>query len=98
MHRRTRAAAVNFPGGLVSTMSISKRISGCGLVAAALLALAASAAQTENLTAEDKAAIQQLSANYLTALSGCKAEEFADLFAPGTGAFASGFRGRMVGH
>ncbi len=78
-------------------MSISKRMNGRGFLAAALLVAAASAAHAENLTAEDKAAIQQLSANYLTALSGCKAEEFADLFAPGTGAFASGFRGRMVG-
>lgn len=34
---------------------------------------------------------------YAHALSGCHAEDFADLFVPGTGYFASGFRGRMVG-
>ena len=34
---------------------------------------------------------------YAQALSRCRAEEFADLFVPETGYFASGFRGRMVG-
>jgi hypothetical protein len=49
------------------------------------------------LSAEDRSAIQELSAHYAQALSGCRAEEFADLFAPETGTFVSGFRGRMVG-
>ncbi|HVY64451.1 MAG TPA: nuclear transport factor 2 family protein [Gammaproteobacteria bacterium] len=78
-------------------MNISKLNGRRGVLVAALLVAATSAARAENLTAEDKAEIQQLSASYLTALSGCKAEAFADLFVPGTGAFASGFRGRMVG-
>ncbi|HUL81137.1 MAG TPA: nuclear transport factor 2 family protein [Gammaproteobacteria bacterium] len=66
-----------------------------GILVAALVATASVSAQS--LTADDKAAIQALSASYAQALSGCKAEEFADLFVPVTGAFASGFRGRMVG-
>jgi hypothetical protein len=68
-----------------------------GLALAALLVATCAAAQAQSLTDADKSAIQALSASYMTALSGCKAEEFADLFVPDTGAFASGFRGRMVG-
>jgi hypothetical protein len=34
---------------------------------------------------------------YAQALSGCRAAEFADLFVPESGTFASGFRGVMVG-
>jgi hypothetical protein len=49
------------------------------------------------LSADDRSAIQALMAQYAQALSGCRAAEFADLFAPETGYFASGFRGRMVG-
>jgi hypothetical protein len=50
-----------------------------------------------NLTTEDRSAIQALMTQYAQALSGCRAMEFADLFVPETGYFASGFRGRMVG-
>ena len=67
------------------------------LAIAALLVAMGAAAQAQSLTDADKSAIQALSASYMAALSGCKAEEFADLFVPDTGAFASGFRGRMVG-
>jgi hypothetical protein len=35
--------------------------------------------------------------SYSRALGECRAEDFANLFAPETGYFASGFRGRMVG-
>ncbi len=42
---------------------------GRGLVVAALLAAACSTAQAQSVTADDKAAIQQLSASYMTALS-----------------------------
>jgi hypothetical protein len=49
------------------------------------------------LTDEDKTAIQALVAGYARALSGCRAEEYADLFAPETGFFASGIRGQVVG-
>src|SRR5262245_8734255 len=50
-----------------------------------------------SLTADDKAAIQTLVTSYAKALGECRAAEFADLFVPETGSFASGFRGRMVG-
>ena len=70
---------------------------GRGLVIAAFLAATCGPAHAQSLTAADNAAIQQLSASYMQALFGCKAEEFADLFVPDTGSFASGFRGRMVG-
>ena len=49
------------------------------------------------LTADDRTAIQALVTGYAQALGGCRAEEFADLFAPGTGSFASGIRGQVVG-
>jgi hypothetical protein len=69
---------------------------GCLLVTAGLAGTAA--AQTPApLTAEDRSAIQALVTNYARALGACSAEEFADLFAPGTGSFASGFRGHVVG-
>jgi hypothetical protein len=70
---------------------------GRSLVVAALLAGACSTAQAQSVTADDKAAIQQLSASYMTALFACKADEFADLFVPDTGMFVAGFRGLMVG-
>jgi SnoaL-like domain len=49
------------------------------------------------LSAEDRAAIQALMGQYSQALTGCRAAEFAGLFVPETGYFASGFRGVMVG-
>jgi hypothetical protein len=67
------------------------------LLAALCAGVCASAQPAANLSAEDRTAIQALVAQYAQALGGCHAEEFADLFVPGTGAFASGFRGRMVG-
>jgi len=59
--------------------------------------VAAVAQPATDLSADDRAAIQELMTKYAQALSGCKAAEFADLFVSGAGAFASGFRGRMVG-
>lgn len=67
------------------------------LIAASFCAFGASAQAPATLSADDRAAIQALTATYLQALSGCRAEEFADLFAPDTGYFASGFRGHFVG-
>ncbi len=75
----------------------SLKSDGRGFVVAVLLAATCATAQAQSLTADDKAAIQQLSASYMTALFGCKAEEFADLFVPDTGMFVAGFRGLMVG-
>jgi hypothetical protein len=66
------------------------------ILLAALLAGNCAFAQP-SLSAEDQTAIQALVGQYAQTLGGCRAAEFADLFAPGTGAFASGFRGRMVG-
>jgi len=48
-------------------------------------------------TDRDRAEIQELVTRYARALSACSAEEYADLFAPGTGSFASGVRGDIVG-
>jgi hypothetical protein len=49
------------------------------------------------LTAQDRADIQDLSARYANALGGCAAEEYANLFVPETGYFASNIRGEVVG-
>src|SRR4249920_1802399 len=54
-------------------------------------------AQTPALTPEDKTDIQALVTGYARALAACNAEEYADLFAPDTGYFASGIRGQVVG-
>jgi len=69
-----------------------------GLFAALVMTAPAAFGQARaSLTADDKAAIQSLVASYATALGQCRAAEFADLFVPETGWFASGFRGHMVG-
>lgn len=49
------------------------------------------------LAAADESAIRALGASYSSTLAECRAEDYAELFVPGTGYFASGFRGRMVG-
>lgn len=61
------------------------------------LALSASLAAQGTLTSQDRADIQELTAKYARTLGGCAAEEYADLFAPDTGYFASNFRGEVVG-
>ncbi len=68
------------------------------LLGALFLAASAMAQTPQTLSDADRAEIQQLMGKYAQALFGCHAEEFADLFVPGTGSFTSGFRGRMVGH
>jgi hypothetical protein len=76
-------------------MSITKRTS---VFVAALAMAGVSTAQTPtSLSAADESAIRALGASYSSTLAECRAEEYADLFVPGTGYFASGFRGRMVG-
>jgi hypothetical protein len=62
----------------------------------ALLMWAPLAAQG-GLTPQDRAEIQELSAKYARLLGSCAAEEYADLFAPETGYFASNIRGEVVG-
>ena len=49
------------------------------------------------LTDKDRAEIRQLSDSYVTALDGCKATEYANLFTA-DGSFISGPRGTMTGH
>lgn len=67
------------------------------LLAVLLLSAPVFAQTPATLTAEDTAAIQGLVSGYARALAGCRAEEYADLFAPETGSFSSGIRGRVVG-
>jgi uncharacterized protein (TIGR02246 family) len=63
-----------------------------------LVAIAGTAsAQGKALTDKDRAEIRQLSDKYVTALDGCKATEYAELFAA-DGSFISGPRGTMTGH
>jgi hypothetical protein len=75
--------------------TLKSRLLG-SLVAILLLSISA-AAQLPTLTAEDRSAIQGLVTGYAQALAGCRAEEYADLFAPDIGYFASGIRGQVVG-
>jgi hypothetical protein len=49
------------------------------------------------LSDRDRGEIQELVTHYARALATCAAEEYADLFAPVTGSFASSLRGEIVG-
>ena len=69
----------------------------CGCAAVLWVSAAAFAQTPQTLAAEDRTAIQALVSGYARALGSCAAEEYADLFAPGTGFFASGIRGHIVG-
>jgi SnoaL-like protein len=62
-----------------------------------LCSLRAAAQSPQVLTDRDKAEIQALVTGYAKALGGCAANDYADLFAPDKGYFASGFRGHVVG-
>ena len=59
--------------------------------------LMAGSAGAQPLSAQDRADIQELVARYAKALGSCGAEEYADLFVPETGYFASNIRGEVVG-
>lgn len=61
------------------------------------LGTAAFPQQPASISPDDATAIQALVSSYARALGGCRAEEFADLFAPDAGYFASGIRGQIVG-
>src|SRR5215470_11426370 len=67
-----------------------------GVVGAVLLVAGTASAQ-QSLTDKDRAEIQELSAKYAKALGGCAAEDYADVFVPETGYFASNIRGEVVG-
>ena len=60
-------------------------------------ALAQTRREGASLTDRDRTEIQELVTHYARALSSCAAEEYADLFAPGTGSFASSIRGEIIG-
>src|SRR6185436_12085421 len=71
---------------------------GSLLAVLVLFASASTFAQAPaTLTPDDRTAIQALVTGYARALAACNAEEYADLFAPDTGYFASGIRGQVVG-
>ena len=61
------------------------------------LALVPPAYGQQTLTAQDRADIQDLTARYARALGACAADDYAELFAPETGYFASNIRGEVVG-
>ena len=65
-------------------------------LAAALMTMSEASAQ-QTLTAQDRADIQELTARYAKALGSCAAEDYADVFVPEAGYFASNIRGEVVG-
>ena len=67
------------------------------VLTALMLSAVVSVGAQGSLTAQDRAEIQALTAGYARALGACAAEEYADLFAPETGYFASNIRGEVVG-
>jgi len=67
------------------------------LIAVLLFSTSLSAQVPAALTPDDRNAIQALVTGYAQALAACHAEEYADLFAPDIGYFASGIRGQVVG-
>lgn len=67
------------------------------ILAGAVLLPAHEARAQQTLTAQDRAEIQDLTAGYAKALGGCAAADYAELFAPETGYFASNIRGEVVG-
>ena len=69
----------------------------CGCVVVLWLSATAFAQTPPTLTAEDRTAIQALVSGYARTLSSCASAEYADLFVAGTGYFASGIRGHIVG-
>ena len=68
-----------------------------GLVLVVSCITAATVHAQSKLSRADADAIQGLVTAYARALGECRAEDFAALFEPGTGYFASGFRGHMEG-
>ena len=73
------------------------RIRSAVLTAILLVSAAVSVGAQGSLTPQDRAEIQDLTARYARALGSCAAEEYADLFAPESGYFASNIRGEVVG-
>ena len=59
--------------------------------------VAAPARAQQALTPQDRTEIADLSARYAKALGSCAAEDYANVFVPETGYFASNIRGEVVG-
>lgn len=76
-------------------LSLSALVSTVLVVSGALVP--AQAQRGTALTDKDRAEIQEIVSGYARALSACAAEQYADLFAPGTGSFASSIRGNIIG-
>jgi len=70
---------------------------GALMILGALLLMAGTASAQQTLTAQDRADIQELTVKYAKALGSCAAEDYADVFVPETGYFASNIRGEVVG-
>ena len=70
---------------------------GALMILGALLLMAGTASAQQTLTAQDRADIQELKVKYAKALGSCAAEDYADVFVPETGYFASNIRGEVVG-
>jgi hypothetical protein len=75
-------------------MSLARLIIATALT---LCSMSAAGQSRQTVTEQDKAEIQALVTAYARTLGSCAAGEYADLFAPETGSFSSGFRGRVVG-
>ena len=69
---------------------------GALMILGALLLMAGTASAQQTLTAQDRADIQELTVKYAKALGSCAAEDYADVFVPETGYFASNIRGEVV--
>jgi hypothetical protein len=67
------------------------------MILGALLLMAGTASAQQTLTTQDRADIQELTVKYAKALGSCAAEDYADVFVPETGYFASNIRGEVVG-
>jgi hypothetical protein len=72
-------------------MSSRKVIREAVLAAFCVVTTPVFAQPAADLNPDDRAAIQALVASYARALADCRADDFAALFVPETGYFASGF-------
>jgi hypothetical protein len=72
-------------------------VSFVGIVRLAPAATQVKRDRAASLTDRDRAEIQELVTHYARALSSCSAEDYADLFAPTSGSFASSVRGEIIG-
>lgn len=95
--RTPRFGDTSVPGALGDDgrMDMARRMWVMAMFASVLTCASAGAQQA--LTAADRAEIQDLSARYARSLGDCAAADYAGLFVPETGYFASNIRGEVVG-